>query len=277
MEDVCRPDSRRFTTAVKTGLDIAGAAVVAILVIAIHQRSPGVDARAYWAADTVHPYGALYETEGAYLYSPAFLHAIAPLRLLSFDMFFAVWLAISTAALLWLVGAPVAALLLLPTTYSPVWVDLWFGNVMILMTAAATLAFRYPAAWSFIILTKLTPGVGLVWFAVRREWRSLLVAAGVTAAIVAVSFLLAPGQWVDWLDSLSGNAAKPEIAAWDGPSWPLRLAGAALIIAAGAWLGAWWVMPIALFFAQPVTWFIAFVLFLMWIALARHRHLRPMR
>ena len=31
-----------------------------------------------------------------------------------------------------------------------------------------------------MLFTKITPAVGLVWHAVRREWRSLGVAAGVT-------------------------------------------------------------------------------------------------
>ena len=48
------------------------------------------------------------------------------------------------------------------------------------MAAAIALGFRYPAAWSFLLLTKVTPGIGLVWFAVRREWRPLAIALGFT-------------------------------------------------------------------------------------------------
>ena len=144
-----------------------------------------------------------------------------------------------------------APLVVLPTTYTPVWVDLWFWNVMILMTAVVVIGFRWPAAWSFILLTKVTPGVGLVWFLVRREWRALALAAGTTAAIGLVSFAIAPGQWFEWVESLRANAAKPEVAAWEGPSWPIRLAAATLLIGVGAWLNAWWVMPVGLFLAQP--------------------------
>ncbi len=49
------------------------------------------------------------------------------------------------------------------------------------------IGFRYPAAWSLILLTKITPGIGLLWFAVRREWRALAIALGATAAIASVS------------------------------------------------------------------------------------------
>ena len=68
------------------------------------------------------------------------------------------------------------------------------------MAAAIALGFRYPVAWSFILLTKVTPGIGLVWFAARREWRHLAIALGFTGALVAVSLVLEPQLWVDWLE-----------------------------------------------------------------------------
>ena len=52
------------------------------------------------------------------------------------------------------------------------------------------LGFRYPWTWGFVLLTKVTPGIGLLWFAVRREWRALAIALGVTGVIVAVSLVL---------------------------------------------------------------------------------------
>ena len=59
------------------------------------------------------------------------------------------------------------------------------GNVHMLLALAIVLGFRWPATWSFVLLTKVTPGIGLLWFAVRREWRSLGIALGATAALVA--------------------------------------------------------------------------------------------
>ena len=261
----------------ETALRWTGLAVVVMIGASIALGSPGLDARAYWAADASDPYGALYETPGAYLYSPAFLQILAPVRLLPFDLFFALWVALNGAVLVWLAGPAVAALLLLPASWSPVWVDLWFGNITILMAAAVAIGFRYPAAWSFLLLTKVTPGIGLVWFAVRREWRRLGIAVGVTAAIAAVSFLLGPAQWGQWVENLQANAARPEAIGLEGSSLALRLAAATVLIAVGAWMGAWWVLPIALFVAQPAVWFIGFNLLLVWIALARRPQLRPGR
>ena len=47
------------------------------------------------------------------------------------------------------------------------------GNVSLLLAVAIVVGFRWPAAWALVLLTKITPGIGLLWFAVRREWRSL--------------------------------------------------------------------------------------------------------
>jgi hypothetical protein len=64
--------------------------------------------------------------------------------------------------------------------------EIWGGNIEVLVALAVVLGFRWPAAWSFILLTKITPGVGLLWFAVRREWRSLAIVAVATGGIAAV-------------------------------------------------------------------------------------------
>ncbi len=61
------------------------------------------------------------------------------------------------------------------------------GNVHMLLALAIVLGFRWPATWSFVLLTKVTPGIGLLWFAVRREWRSLAIALGATAVLVTLS------------------------------------------------------------------------------------------
>ena len=66
------------------------------------------------------------------------------------------------------------------------------GNIHLLLAAAIVLGFRWPWTWAIVLLTKITPGIGLLWFVVRREWRDLAIALGATAAIVAVSFLVWP-------------------------------------------------------------------------------------
>ena len=146
----------------------------------------GVDAFAYWSADPTSPYGATTDgTLQAYFYSPAFAQLTAPIHLLPWQVFIAAWTVLLTAALVWQAGLWTALALLLV----PVFVDLTVGNIHLLLGAAILLGFRWPWAWAFVLLTKVTPGVGLLWFAFRREWRSLAIALGATAAIAGGSFV----------------------------------------------------------------------------------------
>ncbi len=136
----------------------------------------GIDARAYWRVDLAHPYASSGVGEfSTYLYSPAFAQFLSPLYVLPFEAFFVLWTAASVLVLYWLVRPwPWALLiLLLPWTY-----ELFVGQVHLFIAAAIVLGFRWPALWAFNILTKVTPGVGLLWFLVRREWRSLAIALG---------------------------------------------------------------------------------------------------
>src|SRR4029453_17633489 len=125
----------------------------------------------------------------AYVYSPAFLQLVTPLTQLPWQAFMAAWTAILLAAVRFLTGPRLlAAGLLFPFTA----MEVAGGNVSLLMAAAIVMGFRWPAAWAIVLLTKITPGMGLLWFAVRGEWRALVIALGATAAIVAVSFVLLP-------------------------------------------------------------------------------------
>jgi hypothetical protein len=118
--------------------------------------------------------------------------------------------------------------------------------------------FRFPAVWGFILLTKVTPGVGLLWFAVRREWRALGFVAVATAGVVILSFALAPGLWNDWIQLLASegqSGARPdfEVVAL---ALPLRLAIAALVVTWGARNDYRWTVPVAVFLAMPASWWI---------------------
>ena len=118
----------------------------------------GGDSLAYWLADPLHPY--IRSTVGngyAYLYSPAFAQAIEPLRLVPWPVFAAIWTMILAVALAWTTG-PWGHLLVL---FPPVLASIALGNIEILMATAIVAGFRYQAAWAFVLLTKVTPGVGL--------------------------------------------------------------------------------------------------------------------
>ncbi len=220
----------------------------------------GYDAHAYYdAASLDDPYretirggfdqlGGRYE----YKYPPPFAQVLWPFHFLPWPVFLVGWLVLCYAAFVWLAGRWALLLLFFP----PILLELYYGNVNILMGAAIVLGFRWPAAWAFILLTKITPGVGLLWFAVRREWRSLAIALGATAAICAISFLIAPGLWAEFqLASGTQTGATLDVPRQAVPvNLPIRLAIAASLVAFGALTDRRWLVPIAVAISVPFVW-----------------------
>jgi Glycosyltransferase family 87 len=228
---------------------------------AVWQLSGGApesqDSKAYYLAGLDDPYGrGDVGNDYAFLYSPAFSQLMVPFRLLPIGVFPAVWTMLLIVSLAWTAGRLSLPLLLL----QPVVASLALGNIEILMAAAIVAGFRYPATWSFILLSKVTPGVGLVWFAVRREWRNLAIALGVTAVIVVVSFVLAPQLWADWLALLArNNAADFRLPVVPGPL-VVRVTIAAALIAWGGLTDRRWTVPVGAALAVPVGYFTLFAI-----------------
>jgi len=226
---------------------------------------PGHDARPYWTALAGQPYGtSRVGAHDAYLYSPAFLEVLSPLRALPWQAFLAGWTAILLLATLALVGP----LLLGPVLLLAI-PELWGGNVTLLIGLAIVAGFRFSGAWAFPLLTKVTPGLGLVWFGVRREWRALAVAGVTTLVVVVVSFVFAPpAEWRDWVAVLAGNSGAPI----DSGSFPLplllRLPVALVLTVWAARTGRRWVLPVACLIALPVIWYGSVSLLLAVIPLA---------
>lgn len=243
--------------AIRHGLFIAGVAVLALILFQAWRTATDTsageayDARAYWEAARGDLYARpVLGSPVAYYYSPAFLQVFGPILALSFPAFLAVWYLLNGAALVvvarsWL---PVALL------SGFVALEVLRGNIETLMALAIVAGFRWPAAWAFILLTKVTPGIGLLWFVVRREWRSLAWALGGTAAVAGVSFALAPGLWVSWVESLVANAAVSIPWAYFPVPLVVRLPIAAVLVVIGARRGWRWMVPVASTLAMPALW-----------------------
>jgi hypothetical protein len=136
--------------------------------------------------------------------------------------------------------------------------DIVRGNIHILLAVAILAGFRFPGAWATILLTKVTPGVGLLWFAVRRDWRALAQVMLTTLLIVAVSLVVGGARpWEDWLGLLTRSAESPQTYRYLGltpPALVVRLPIAAAVVAWGAWSNRRWTVPVAAFLALPVIW-----------------------
>jgi hypothetical protein len=226
----------------------------------------GQDAHAYWRAVRVAPYGRDAGDFGAYLYSPAFLQALDPVLNLRWDQFLVLWAGLMMATLLVLTG-PVLFVFALPIAFF----EIWGGNIHLLLALAIVLGFRWPGTWSFVLLTKVTPGIGLLWFAARREWRKLGIALATTSIIVAASVVLDPALWQSWIELLireaSGTASEGHIPI---PLWVrLPVAGALAIYAARG--NRRWLLPVVAFLAMPVLWWGSLSVLIGCVALERER------
>jgi hypothetical protein len=252
------PSLTRLETPPWTGLAMVVTAWALVVIFAEpwgRLWGTGQDARCYWQATLADPYlHSDWNDPIAYVYSPAFLQLLSPLTALPWQLFVAAWTAILLAAVRFLSGPRLlAAGLLFPFTA----MEVAGGNVSLLLAVAIVIGFRWPAAWSLVLLTKITPGIGLLWFAVRREWRSLAVALGATAAIALLSFALLPDQWRTWIDVVVRNATAGRTGTWAAVPIPLwiRLPLAVAIVVWGARTDRRWTVPVASMLALPAVWY----------------------
>jgi Glycosyltransferase family 87 len=227
---------------------------LALVAWAVYRKLPevqlfGLDTYAYWSIDTASPYGQAVGGADAFLYAPPFVPLFGLAKTLPWPVFRVLWLAVELGALIWLTREWTLVALAFP----PVFNELFFGNINLLIPVAIVVGFRWPATWAFMLLTKVTPGIGLVWFAVRREWRAVATALGATGAIVAVSFLLAPGLWREWFSVLATSDSMVSPSSYRIPLLP-RLVVAAGVIGWGGLTNRRWVVPIGVTLALPVIW-----------------------
>jgi hypothetical protein len=253
--------TRRYDPRVVAG--VIAAVVTLVLVVAgsdptIDVKEPfkgwvtAQDARSYYGLDLSNLYLGRtdWNTIGAYPYSPAFAQLVYPLNLLPWPLFVAAWTLLLLFAVFGLTGPRLFLLGLVLAA-----MEIAGGNISLLLTAAIVLGFRWPATWAFVLLTKITPGIGLLWFALRREWRSLAIALGATAAVVAVSWALMPGAWQDWIELLIANQGKG--GTWAAIPIPLIVRGpiGVLLLVWGAPRNQRWVVPVACMLALPALWY----------------------
>lgn len=221
------------------------------------------EALCYWLPSLADPYARSSWTEPiAYVYSPAFLQLIGPIRWLPWPSFVGVWTAILIASV-WLLVGPRWFLLGLGVAA----MEIAGGNISLLLALAILLGFRWPATWAFVLLTKVTPGVGLLWFAVRGEWRALGVAALATAVVVATSAVAMPTAWIDWIEVLVRNAGRT--GTWAAVPIPLaaRLPFAVGLVVWGARTDHRWTVPVASLLALPALWYGSLAMLLAVLAL----------
>lgn len=214
-----------------------GLAITVWVTLTRYGGSP-VDAACYYAIDPARPYDSL-----CFAYSPPVALVMGLVReIMAFETFAALLRAIETALLTVISGPFVGPLLFVP----PVAIELNAANINIIVTAAALLSLRHAWVWPFVLLTKVTPVVLLLWYVVRREWAKAALALGLTAAIAGASYLVAPHLWAEYLDRLL-------VVEQDVAPWPvgLRLPVAAILVVVAARSDRRWLMIVALYLSMP--------------------------
>ncbi|MBM6405956.1 DUF2029 domain-containing protein [Phycicoccus sp. CSK15P-2] len=204
-------------------------------------------AHAYWNAWNQDLYGAGPGSVDAYNYSPAFAQLLYPVTLLSWPVFLVVWSALLVTALVWLMW---------PLPHSWRWPVLLYvippavaiGNIEPLLAVVAVLGFRCPCLWAFPLLTKVVPGVGVLWFVVRREWRHAAWAVGATLGVLTLSFVADPGLWFAWGQFL---LASSDTHIRYLPLW-IRLPVAVGLTVWGALRARPTTLAVAMMFAMPL-------------------------
>jgi hypothetical protein len=237
----------------RLGLSLVGL----LFLVASFIPNHGFDLYAYWMIGT-DPYARATDAvnaSGSFWYPPPLAMLMAPLGWLPWEAVVIGWFGLQLAAL-WFIGRSWALALIV---FPPVWLDIVYGNINIFLAAMIVAGFRQPVVWSFALLTKVTPAVGLLWFAVRREWRALAHTAAATTVLGAVSVaVLGTEPWADWMAivTAAGGASIP-LDALPIPLLP-RLALAAAVIAWAARTDRRWLVPAGVTLAMPLLWPIAF-------------------
>ncbi len=215
----------------------------------------GFDAHAYWNVDLANLYGhSLGNTSGldAFRYTPVAGQVSSLFNVVPWELFFGLYFVAMIAALVWMTGRTWLILLAFP----PIPLELYHGNIHLFMAVAIIVGFRHPAAWAFIVLTKVSPGVGALWFAFRREWRAFAIAMVSTAALAGISLVVAPDLWRQYVATMVDNLAYDPGHPYPVPvPLAIRLAVAVALVAWGARTDRRWIVPVAATISLPIIWF----------------------
>lgn len=249
-----RPTDGRLR-AIRDGAIVAGWLFLGYLfiVVAPATGSFGFDAFAYWDVDLEAAYDVPLGALGSFTYAPPVALVADTFGALEWPAFLFLWTMLLVGTVIWLGGGPlwIAAAFAFP----PVALELYHGNIHILLAAAIVLGFRHPWTWALILLTKPTMGVGLLWFAVRGEWRALAIALGTTALLCLVSWLIMPSLWAQYVAFLSRSAGADTGQALliPLPVW-VRAPIAAIVVIYGARTDRPWTVALSAWLALPVVW-----------------------
>ena len=155
--------------------------------------------------------------------------------------FLGLWTAMMMGVLLVLTG-PVLFALVLPIAFF----ELWGGNIPPPARAHDRSRLPFPVRVGLCADDQSDAGHRSLWFAARREWRSLAIALAATAAIAFGSWIIDPTAWRAWIDMLIQAPGGPPAPGSIAISPLIRLPIAALIVVYGARTDRRWLLAVEL-------------------------------
>lgn len=245
-------------------LALATIGAILLVVVAVTRWAVPADEHAYWlAARRIIEGQPLYDpaasiiTPYAYLYPPPLAQAMVPIALVvPAWLFSAAWIGLMGLALWWLAGRDVLRALAM-VAFVPIAVEFWSRNVHLFLAVLVVLALRRVGpAFAVAAAVKVSPGLGLVWAAVRGRWRDAAVIAAVGLVMLIVSVAIAPDQWLGWIDYMAAQDPWAQ-SSFLGIAFPVRAVVAAVLTVLAARIAGWRgeaLLVAAITFALPSLW-----------------------
>jgi hypothetical protein len=258
-----------------------------LLVVAVNRWAVPSDEHAYWLAsqrllngEPLYDPTASIVTPYAYWYPPVLAQVLAPVAAVLPSMAFTAAWTVLLLVCVWFLGGwkPLAGLALI--AFLPVAVELWFRNIHLVLAVLVVLGLRrWPALFAVGASIKLAPGLGIAYLAARGRWRDAGVATAVGIAILAVSFVISPDAWRQFIEIVTGRGPGEANGFLPIPYFIRAIVGLVLAIVAGRLrpsLGEP-LLIVAITVALPTLWFTALSMLAALVALQLWRPLDQSR
>ena len=213
--------------------------ILLVVIIGTFWQQPN-DSLAYWiAAERLMAGEPIYTGQSvvepyAYHYPPPLAQVLAPFTLFVPALLYVIVYRGLLLLTTWDLAGRRMLWMLALIAFVPVAIELRFENVQLFMALAIVLGLgRWPSAFAVMAVIKVSPGLGVVYLALRRRWRDAVIAAAVGLAIVAVSYALDPSLWRAFFNQVSGQAGVAGNSLVPLPYVIRALIGLALVVAGG--------------------------------------------
>ncbi len=261
---------------------LAALGATLLVIVAVTRWSVPSDEHAYWLAARRLVEGLpLYDptatpvTPYAFWYPPIVAQALVPFAVILPELAFtAAWTVLMLGCLWWLAGRNVLVALAL-VAFPPVAVEFWFRNVHLILAVLIVLAVRRaPALFAAAAAIKIGPGVGIVYLLASGRWRAGVTAIVVGSALLAVSVVLSPSAWGQFVDILLARGPG-DVSSFLPIPYAIRAAVAVALAVVAARLPDRYGEPllvVAIVTALPTLWMTALSTLVAIVPLVRNTH-----